>query len=223
MTHQEVIELLPWYANATLSDTERREVSEHLAGCAPCRAELEEMTLLQQALVESSARPSVMAYKNTDKAMAQIDSFERARRPVPERSASWLSDLKDRVSDALLGWCGPMPNFARAVVAAQFLLIVGLAGGLGYSLWDREYGTLSGTTQSAAGARLAVRFDESITEAQLRQVLREINGKIVDGPSSLGIYTVEVAIAREKTAELEKVIETLRNQPKLITYVEKAG
>jgi hypothetical protein len=223
MTHQEVIELLPWYANATLSEGERREVSEHLASCAPCQAEFEVMTVLQQAVVESSEELPAPAPSLLNKAMAQIDSFERARQPVPERSASWLSDLKDRVSDALFGWCGPMPNFARAVVAAQFLLIVGLAGGLGYSLWDREYGTLSGTTQSAGGARIAVRFNESITEAQLRQLLRDIDGKIVDGPSSLGVYTVQVPIAPEKTAEVERLIEALRSKQQWISYVEKVG
>ena len=222
MTHQEVIELLPWYVNATLDEHERREVSEHLASCMPCRTELEEMTVLQRAVVESSDELPAPSQALLKQAMAQIDSFERARQTA--RSASWLSELKDRVGDALLGWCGPMPNLARAVVAAQFLLIAGLAGGLGFSLWsDRDHTTLSGTAQTGGGARLAIRFNDSITEAQLRQVVREINGKIVDGPSSLGIYTVEVPIAPEKTAELEKLLRALRSREQLVTYVEKVG
>jgi anti-sigma factor RsiW len=223
MTHEEIVEILPWYVNATLSEQERREVSEHLASCTPCQAELEEMTVLQQAVVESAGEMPAPSRSLLKEAMAQVDSFERARQPVRARSASWLSELQDRLGDALLGWCGPMPNFARAVVAAQFLLIAGLAGGLGFSLWDRQYSTLSGTAQTAAGARLAIRFNESVTEAQLRQVLREIDGKIVDGPSSLGIYTVEVPIAPEKTAELDKLLQALRNKQQFVTYVEKVG
>jgi hypothetical protein len=68
-----------------------------------------------------------------------------------------------------------------------------------------------------------VRFNESITEAQLRQLLRDINGKIVDGPSSLGIYTVQVPIAPEKTAEVERLMEALRSKQQWISYVEKVG
>jgi anti-sigma factor RsiW len=210
--------------NATLSESERREVSEHLASCKPCRTEFEEMTVLQRAVVESSDELPAPSQALLKQAMAQIDSFERARQPARPRSASWLSELKDRVGDVLLGWCGPMPNLARAVVAAQFLLIAGLAGGLGFSLWsDRDHTTLSGTAQTGGGARLAIRFNDSITEAQLRQLLREINGKIVDGPSSLGIYTVEVPVAPEKSAELEKLLQALRNKEQLVTYVEKVG
>jgi len=40
MTHDDVIERLPWLVNGTLADGERREVEEHLAACPDCRAEL---------------------------------------------------------------------------------------------------------------------------------------------------------------------------------------
>jgi hypothetical protein len=223
MTHQEVIELLPWYVNATLSEPERRDVNEHLASCTPCQAELEQLNAVQLAVVESAEELPAPSESRLKQAMAQIDELERARQPARARSASWWSVLKDRVGDALLGWCGPMPNFARAVVAAQFLLIVGLAGGLGYSLWNRQFSTLSGTAQNTGGAKIAVRFNESITEAQLRQLLKEIRGKIVDGPSALGIYTIEVPIPPEETAEIDGLLQSLRSKQQVVTYVEKVG
>jgi hypothetical protein len=40
MTHDHVIETLPWLVNGTLAEGERSEVEEHLAGCPDCRAEL---------------------------------------------------------------------------------------------------------------------------------------------------------------------------------------
>ena len=38
--HQEVWELLPWYANGTLEREEAAEVEAHLASCPACQREL---------------------------------------------------------------------------------------------------------------------------------------------------------------------------------------
>lgn len=40
---QELKELLPWYANGTLTEEERMKVEAHLARCARCRRELQEI------------------------------------------------------------------------------------------------------------------------------------------------------------------------------------
>jgi Putative zinc-finger len=45
MNCQEAIERLPWWLNGSLEPEERREVDEHLAGCATCREALEETRL----------------------------------------------------------------------------------------------------------------------------------------------------------------------------------
>lgn len=218
MTHQEVIELLPWYANATLSEAERREVSDHLSDCAACRAELEELTLFQSAVVEAAGELQAPSSARFRQAMAEIESFERARHAAREEShAGWI----ERIREALLGWFGPMPSFGRALVAAQFVLILGLAGGLGYTLRERDYSTLSGTTQTAGSARLAIRFNEGISETEMRQLLRGIDGKIVDGPSALGIYTIE--LAAKDNAAIDKIVENLRTKTSIVTYVEKLG
>lgn len=45
MNCETAIELLPWYLNGTLDESERREVREHLAGCEACRQALEDTRL----------------------------------------------------------------------------------------------------------------------------------------------------------------------------------
>lgn len=42
MNCETAIELLPWYLNGTLGETEQRDVREHLAGCERCRQALAE-------------------------------------------------------------------------------------------------------------------------------------------------------------------------------------
>ncbi len=221
MTHQEVIELLPWYVNATLSEDERRELDSHLAGCASCRVELDELTVLQRAIEESAEELPEPSRSRLTEAMAEIGAYEQAKQRPPVKSSSRLSEFLERIGEVLMGWCGPLP--ARAMVAAQFVLIVALAGGLGFSLWNqREFSTLSGHQVSEDdGARIAVRFEASITEAQLRDVVGEIKGTIVAGPSPLGIYTIRVPIAAENTAELDKLLERLRSKRQIIAYAER--
>lgn len=49
------IQLLPWYLSGTLNDTERRQMTVHLAHCQLCRAELEALTLVRRIVRESFA------------------------------------------------------------------------------------------------------------------------------------------------------------------------
>ncbi len=219
MTHEQIVEILPWYANASLSEGERREVAAHLAGCAGCAEELDQLQLVQLAFKESAqdlpeASPALLG-----RALAAIDTLERGRAKPSRR----LAEIFERLGAALFGWCGPMPVLARAVVAAQFVLVLAL-GAFSYSLWDHPYATQSGGAPGArAGATIAIRFKDSITEAEMRRLLGEIRGSIVAGPSALGIYSVQVPIAPEKNGELEKLVENLRGKRELIEYVEKSG
>jgi anti-sigma factor RsiW len=221
MTHQELIELLPWYVNATLSEDERREADSHLASCASCRIELDELKVLQLAVEECADEIPAPSGSRLNQAMAEIDAFERGRQRSQLESGGGIGGLLERIGEVLLGWWGPLP--AHAMVAAQFLLIVALAGGLGYSLWNKvEFSTLSGTQVSPSEAvRIAVRFESSATETQIRTLLDEIKGTIVGGPSSLGIYVVQVPIVPSNTAELEKVLASLRGKRQIVTYAEK--
>jgi predicted anti-sigma-YlaC factor YlaD len=88
MNHERTIEYLPWLLNGTLADDERREVEEHLAACAECRAEL---TATRQAcdIYGAHLAPQVLtAYAEaTDGAALSVDGVEVDRRVVEEHLA----------------------------------------------------------------------------------------------------------------------------------------
>lgn len=48
--HREILELLPWYLNKTLSSEEQKRVEEHLRECSSCQVELAEFEGLRQAV-----------------------------------------------------------------------------------------------------------------------------------------------------------------------------
>jgi anti-sigma factor RsiW len=74
--HQRVEQLLPWYANGTLAEAERRTVEEHLAGCPACRAELAGCRDLARAIDElGEVAPSPHPIQ-LSRLLARIDALE---------------------------------------------------------------------------------------------------------------------------------------------------
>jgi hypothetical protein len=68
--------------------------------------------------------------------------------------------------------------------------------------------------QAAAGdpVLLRVLFTDRTREREIRGALISVGGRIVDGPSPTGVYTVAVDGAAEATAALE----TLRSLPQVL-------
>ena len=70
-----------------------------------------------------------------------------------------------------------------------------------------------------ASVRVALVFQESAPEARIRAIIRDLNGRLVDGPTAEGVYTVEVPIA--ESAGLDARITRLRQQVDLIRRAER--
>lgn len=212
MTHREIFELLPWYANATLEDAERREIEQHLSGCAECARELEALRAVQAAAIELAEEAPAPSPALLGKTLAEIERWERNRsRPRLARLAEWFQ-----------GWWLPAPAFARAVMVAQFALIVALAA----FLWlerrpEAEYTTLTGTAPPAGEVHFTVGFQPGATEASIREALAAVNGQIVSGPSALGLYTVRVSAPADPNA-VAGLLQRLRERSEVVRIAELA-
>ncbi len=65
---QELRELLPWYANHTLTEEERAKVEAHLARCERCQQELRELRQIKEMIalsVKSVPEPSEELFART--------------------------------------------------------------------------------------------------------------------------------------------------------------
>ena len=51
MTHREIIELLPWYVNNTLAESERTRIAGHLDDCAACAQEVQTLRAMESHLI----------------------------------------------------------------------------------------------------------------------------------------------------------------------------
>jgi anti-sigma factor RsiW len=209
-SHESVYQLLPWYANATLSPEEQTIVEEHLKTCGQCEGELHWLQEVSMAMADlaEEAPPVSTSFART---LAAIDDWEKSKSPAPRnRLAAWF--------DAI--W-NPSVPLARIVFAAQLALILLLG-----VFWlvprqrDQSYTTLSGSETPSGGARLTVSFSPEATVEIMGQIIRDVGGTIVSGPSASGIYVVELPISPDKDAEVQSSIDKLRIN-KEVRFVER--
>jgi hypothetical protein len=211
MTPEEFEELLPWYATGTLEPDEASAVEAHLAVSAEARAELANFRVLHEVVQDTSGEPEFNPGLVND-ALAQIDSYERERAEREE-------------GRGILGWLRrnfvpaweATPSLTRAAVAAQFALMLALGGAL--LLPERDGFTTVGGGSDSAQARIAIGFTEATREAELRELVRELEGTIVGGPSALGLYTIELPQSAEASEEIDALIETVRARKDRVRYV----
>lgn len=175
--HKEVLELLPWFVNGTLTEEEHDLVERHLHECLPCHLELREQRRLS-GLVRKQPIVHVSAEQGFDELMGHLESGARRQRPV------FLAAVQ-----ALTG-------SSRLVLAGTaFIALLGMVAWLSFSSPQTtpatDYVTLSDEPDSRA-LLLDIVFSEQVTEPQLQQIVGELGATIVDGPSEVGRYTVRM-------------------------------
>jgi anti-sigma factor RsiW len=210
LTHEAANELLPWYANGTLSTTERGAVEEHLNDCTSCTRELESLQQVGAAMLAFGEDLPPARASSLANVLAAIDEHERTK---PEQRSA-LGRLFDGI------WT-PSVSTARFALAAQLVVIVAL--GLVYMQSQRRepsFTTLSGGSPTASGSRLTVVFEPDATEAMIRKALTDVQGNVVSGPSALGVYVVAIPASAKHEGSVQTAITRLRGMTGVVRFVE---
>lgn len=171
--HTEADRLLPWYVNGTLDEDERRQVERHLVECMSCQDEVAWLRTVQQQFVEQADKDDVSP---------KLGHLHRriARQRVPHASSMW------RHREKRLAW----------LAALQAAIILGL-GVIVVHQQQTSYRTLSAPGNQ--DALLVVIFDSHTREAQMRELVRAGNARIVGGPTEEGAYVLRVAASGSAT------------------------
>lgn len=192
-SHARAFELLPWLVNGTLPDTERDGVEAHVRSCISCRRELKEQQRLHTA-VRARRSADVSAEAGFDRLASQLDAPPPARvwrpsyaaaRPFAIAAAAGVAVL------ALLVWFTPLPQPN-----------------------DSDYATLA-TPPAGEAVLLDLVFVEHTTAAEMQQLLDDIGGEIVAGPTALGRYNVRLADERPTSADVATLLATLAADPRV--------
>jgi hypothetical protein len=173
LPHSRAHELLPWLVNGTLSGSDREAVERHARACIACRLELKEQQRLHAA-VRARRTVDVSAEAGFDRLNAELDIAALAERPrwrtrYAKAAPFAIAAAAGVAVLAILLWVTPLPE---------------LDGG--------EYATLA-TPAAGEAALLDIVFADDTTAAEMQELLDDIGGKIVAGPSALGRYSVRIA------------------------------
>lgn len=190
--HREIADLIPWYANGTLSGDERAGLEKHLNECLPCRAAL--------------------------RGERRIRGLVRGQDDVPLSAEHGFSDLLRRI-DANDGRAAPFrlgPRFAwgAAIVGAAIFGWLLVSGPLTPEAGDAAAPFMTQTDGTSTGVnRIDIIFADTIDEAEILGIIEFPGARIVGGPSELGRYTVTIADSSED--ELSQLIDRLSEDPRV--------
>jgi hypothetical protein len=221
MTHSEIVQLLPWYVNGTLSEDERSAAEVHLAQCQECSRELKQLKELESAVLGVAEQAPAPSSAGLNRVLARIEVYEKERQRAHEKRFGGLTWL----SDAWTSWWQPTPNLARAVIAVQLLVILALAGMLslrkGPGGTGETAGGPAGVQRPQEVTQISVSFVDGVSERMIRETLLNIKGRIVDGPSVLGLYTVEVPIPPQQREQVDKLIQQLQHNAQVVRFAAR--
>lgn len=196
-------ELLPFYVNGTLTETDRARVDDYLREHPRSVAELNWYQSLQDKL--HADVPAVSSEIGLERTMARI----RAERGESTARAPQRESFGERARAWLAAWL-PQPVLrpvlagALVVVLAQAVVIANLVG-------DRDESSELRAVRPTVvepGPFLKVNFKADAREADIRMLLVQVNGTLAGGPSQLGDWYVRIP-----EAQIGRVADTLKSSP----------
>ena len=179
LDHDEVVELLPWFANGTLESSESAMVSRHVETCEECQQELQFLSSLNDT-VQDDARMNVSEHADVELNLsAVLDRIDSAghQRSVSSASLSSISRRVIRYLESLSLF--PGLRWAGAALACGLVVALGLQFNTNRATDD--YTVLSSSNEDRASMRLFVHFlpgtEETEAQAIVDSALRQIEGE----------------------------------------------
>lgn len=190
-------DLLPWFVNRTLPAAQYDEVKAHLEHCDRCRQEVAWLQSVSDEIKRSP--PSPPGELGLKRLMNRVRNEEKPAIPQQERRSGW--------------W--------RPALAIAASLIIILQAGLLLHSWfgPSPVALLSGKQDK--GVVFQVTFSPGATELQIREAINSVAGTVIGGPGALGVYRMRLDIARENTGAIEKALDRLKKQDRVVTHVTR--
>ena len=221
-THKEATSL-PWYLAGTLTKQEQHEVEAHLADCSNCRAELEDMKRIREAVkatIQERQGPSPELFS---KVMARIHEEEEdptpIKSPVIKEEVNWWAGIQAQLQSLYaIPW---VPALATILIVSQSALLITKMGEQSSSFQEPgpivERG-IPNASLPKISSTIQIGFREDAKEGDIRALIQEIDGRMVNGPSPEGIYTLKVPMS--DSIHVETTLQKLRAQSNLVRLAE---
>lgn len=239
--YKHVSMLLPWLISGKLNDEEQLVVKQHLAICDQCRAEWEECQALQGAFhvraEQSQWQPSEGHFNQLLTILDAVESSTQTASVMPDSIAQSAlqssvrkpQELKNTSRqhfsiNPLIAKLSELPSLFRWLFVVESFALVALCLVFVVPKTNNQvtepaiYETLtspSGFGIEPQDLRFSLVFAETMTEAEIRNLLKSTGAQMVSGPSDLGVYTVELPASQLTNAKVDDVLAAYRNNPKV--------
>lgn len=194
MKDQDLEILLPWYVNGTLDANERAEVEALLARSADAREQVNILqNIAEQVQSEVPADVSELGWRRLQR------------------------DIRAETKQSPQDW------WKKGIAAAAMLVIALQVGILAKDPATEVSNNTRLLSEGVAGLEqphwlLQVEFKTEAPWQQITAVISRIDGRIVDGPTGLGLMRIAVPKAQSEFTEADQLLVWLRQQS-VITHV----
>jgi len=192
--HARCVARLPAFVGGTLPAVEAKAVAAHTAECSECRAELD----IARRVHKHFAREWRNVAPLLDDAR-EHDSFDRLWAQITA-DAPPRAPQRDRFN-----WTSRLTALAATVTIAASYLWYGAAG-------VPLYRTLADPTSRGCVA-LHVQFRTPMQPAEDRELIESTGARIVDGPDTLGTYTLRASDPAESLRLLRALPDVTVAEP----------
>jgi hypothetical protein len=218
--HTEAL-LLPGYVNRTLPSDEEKQVANHLKTCLTCQQELQEVINMQTAIktsIEQRPGPSPAAFSNLMRRIEQEKQVLQRQTSTPTEPSWWETVESFFRSIFEVQW---VPALASVLIVGQAFLLLSLLG-TPEGQHGRETGVIIERgipqgTPATPSIQIQVKFVETAQAIQIRDLLNELSGQIVKGPTSDGLYILE--FPQTEVSSSSTPLTTLQSHPELVKIV----
>ncbi|MCW8884784.1 MAG: hypothetical protein OQK12_05945 [Motiliproteus sp.] len=208
MSDRNLEELLPWYANGTLEESERKQVEAWLEDNPEAQLQLAEIEFLNETVSEVGEQEAVMREDLFDDLLERIETEETqaANELQRDQAPSMMERLQNWFNETFQ-W-GMTPQFAKVAVVSQFAVVMALGAVLIMPTADEGYEVLSGGDPVVvdAGIQLDIGVKPDLTIGQFQALLKAQQAMIVSGPNSLGIYRISLP----QGSDVDQALATLK-------------
>jgi len=191
--HEALNELLPWYVNDTLNDTERQLVRQHLHDCEACRGDVELLSRVQRGMRNDSPAPLVPAPRK-DALLAALDAAARAgtrRRRWPLLAAA-----------------------ASILVAVAAAALWPVLRGTGVDP-QRFHTATSAAGHDAINYVVELQFRPDVGAAQRNAVLESLGTNLLVVPVSERMYRITLGLGPVPLVDLERYVAGIESRPEI--------
>lgn len=191
--HDSVTELLPWYVNDTLDESERELVRQHISDCETCRNDVELLAQVQHAVRTESPAPLVPAPRS-DALLAALDG--RHRKQMRHNRWLWLAAASIVVlvgASSLFIW----PRYGGVDSPARF-----------------ETATSAASIDSINYV-VELQFADGVNGAARTALFEAIDAREPARLTNDSTYKVTLALGSLSLTDLEDYIESIESRPEI--------